>query len=98
VSQAKLKAELDAQVSEKERKKVAEVEAKKVYKVEEETQLEQWKQEELDKIARKAEAIDKLKVDRQLQLVDKDRRRAAQVEVKLSDLVAQTRAILDRHR
>jgi hypothetical protein len=67
-----------AWVVEKEMKKVAEVEAKAVYKVEEEAQLEKWKQEELDKIARKAVAIDKLKVDRQVQLTEKDHRRAAQ--------------------
>lgn len=82
LSQKKMKDELDAQVAFKEQKKLDEIAEKKEYKVQEEKLLEQWKQEELDKMVKKAEAIDKLKVDRQIQLEDKERRRQEQLKVK----------------
>ena len=98
VSQTKMKAELDAQVVEKEMKKVAEIEAKKLYKAEEEAQLEVWKQEELEKIKQKAVAIDKLKLDRQAQLEDKERRRQAQLEVKRKEEEDLRKQLAAEHR
>jgi uncharacterized protein YPO0396 len=98
VSQKKMKAELDAQVVEKEARKEAAVEAKKVYKVAEEAQLEAWKMEEMDKIAKKASAIDQLNVDRAVQLTEKERRRVAQAGVKRGEDEDLRRQLAVEHR
>ena len=97
-SQRKMKEELDAQVAEKARKKLLEKEEVVADKVDVTRRLEEWKLDELEKIAKRTAAVDKLKTDRRAQLEDKAARKAAIEEEKRQEEADLRRALAADYR
>jgi hypothetical protein len=97
-SQRKMKEELDAQVAEKARKKLLEKDEVVADKEDVTRKLEEWKLDELEKIAKRTAAVDKLKTDRRAQLEDKAARKAAMEEEKRQEEADLRRALAADYR